>query len=102
MKQFVFLFALLVGLSVSVNAQTAGKKTKAKKAETTQMVAHGEKGHTCDANCKNPDGTFKVTLKDHVCTEACHTSGKCVMAHGEKGHTCDANCVKMQTPTNHE
>lgn len=51
MKQLIFLFALLLGLSASANAQTAGKKTKAPKAETTQMVAHGEKGHTCDANC---------------------------------------------------
>lgn len=31
-------------------------------------------------------------LKKHVCTEACHTSGKHVYKHGEKGHVCDANC----------
>ncbi|MEO5776211.1 MAG: hypothetical protein ABIQ27_04855 [Flavobacterium sp.] len=34
-------------------------------------------------------------LKKHVCTEACHKAGKCVLAHGEKGHKCDANCKKM-------
>jgi hypothetical protein len=95
MKQLFLLFVLLLSISFSASAQTTNEKTKAKKAETIQMVVHGEKGHTCDANCKNPDGTYKVILKDHVCTGACHTTGKCVLAHGEKGHTCDANCKKM-------
>ncbi|MBI5916194.1 MAG: hypothetical protein HY842_12530 [Bacteroidetes bacterium] len=100
MKQLIFLFAFLLGLSFLANAQTAGNKAETQKAKTTQMVAHGEKGHTCDANCKNPDGSFKVTdLKDHVCTEACHAAGKCVLAHGEKGHVCDASCASP-TATN--
>lgn len=31
-------------------------------------------------------------LKDHVCTDACHTEGHCVFVHGEKGHVCDETC----------
>jgi hypothetical protein len=38
--------------------------------------------------------TEKVKLKDHVCTQACHDSGKHVYAHGEKGHVCTDACKK--------
>ncbi len=38
----------------------------------------------------------KPKLKKHVCTEACHKSGKCVKVHGEKGHKCDATCKKEE------
>lgn len=36
----------------------------------------------------------KVKHKDHVCTQACHDSGKHVYAHGEKGHVCTSACKK--------
>ena len=36
-----------------------------------------------------------MELKDHVCTDACHKSGKHVYVHGEKGHTCSDECKKM-------
>ena len=36
----------------------------------------------------------KMKLKDHVCTQACHDSGKHVYAHGEKGHVCTSACKK--------
>ncbi|MVT12155.1 hypothetical protein [Chitinophaga tropicalis] len=36
----------------------------------------------------------KMKLKDHVCTQTCHDSGKHVYAHGEKGHTCTDACKK--------
>ncbi len=36
----------------------------------------------------------KMKMKDHVCTQACHDSGKHVYAHGEKGHVCTSACKK--------
>lgn len=36
----------------------------------------------------------KTELKDHVCTEACQKSGKCVTVCGEKGHSCTSECEK--------
>ncbi|AEV98216.1 hypothetical protein A4D02_35310 [Niastella koreensis] len=36
----------------------------------------------------------KMKMKDHVCTQACHDSGKHVYAHGEKGHVCTDACKK--------
>lgn len=36
----------------------------------------------------------KMKLKDHVCTQACHDSGKHVYVHGEKGHVCTSACKK--------
>ena len=38
--------------------------------------------------------TEKMKLKAHVCTQACHDSGKHVYAHGEKGHVCTSDCKK--------
>jgi len=35
---------------------------------------------------------MKMELKDHVCSDACHEAGHCVMIHGEKGHKCSAEC----------
>lgn len=43
---------------------------------------------------KKENKTAKVKLKDHVCTQACHDSGKHVYAHGEKGHMCTSACKK--------
>jgi hypothetical protein len=37
----------------------------------------------------------KMKMKDHVCTQACHDSGKHVYAHGEKGHVCTDACKKQ-------
>ncbi|RFM30763.1 hypothetical protein [Chitinophaga silvisoli] len=37
---------------------------------------------------------MKMKMKDHVCTQACHDSGKHVYAHGEKGHVCTSACKK--------
>lgn len=92
---FAVLFTALT--VVSAQAQTA-KKMKPKKHQCTEQCAsgkhmykHGEKKHKCDASCKAMSNST-MELKDHVCTNACHSAGKCVMAHGEKGHTCDANC----------
>ncbi|HRI00915.1 MAG TPA: hypothetical protein PK006_07685 [Saprospiraceae bacterium] len=95
---FAVLFTALT--VVIAQAQTA-KKDKPKKHQCTEQCSngrhiykHGEKKHKCDASC-NPTSTT-IEMKDHVCTDACHSAGKCVMAHGEKGHTCDANCKKLK------
>jgi septal ring-binding cell division protein DamX len=71
MKQVILAVAIFIGISVSANAQTSSNK------ETKEEQ--------------------KMELKDHKCTEACHTSGHCVLAHGEKGHTCTVDCKKMET-----
>lgn len=92
---FAVLFTVLT--VVAAQAQTA-KKEKPKKHQCTEQCAngkhmykHGEKGHKCDASCKNSMSATTMELKDHVCTAACK-NGKHMYAHGEKGHTCDANC----------
>ncbi len=36
----------------------------------------------------------KAALKVHVCSDACHKVGKCVLVHGEKGHKCAEACKK--------
>lgn len=36
----------------------------------------------------------KAKMKEHVCTQSCHDSGKHVYAHGEKGHVCTSACKK--------
>jgi len=69
MKKLLFLIAIIAGLSAAANAQSS-TKTEKKQTQT-------------------------VDLKDHVCTDACHTSGHCVYAHGEKGHVCTAACKTM-------
>ena len=71
MKKLFFVIAIIVGLSAAANAQKSTKMEKMK--------------------------TQTVELKDHVCTDACHTSGHCVYAHGEKGHVCTADCKTMNT-----
>ncbi len=73
MKKTLMFLILLAGFSVAVNAQSTTTEKKKPKANTEQ-----------------------AQLKDHVCTDACHTSGKCVYAHGEKGHTCTAACAETQ------
>lgn len=51
--------------------------------------------HVCKTeSCKKKHAKKEAKEKDHVCTEACHTSGKCVIKHGEKGHVCDESCKK--------
>ena len=60
---------LLVSLSLATQAQD--KKQEPQKAKTEKMKP-----------------------KDHVCTQACHDSGKHVYAHGEKGHVCTSTCKK--------
>lgn len=69
----IFMVGLiLAGLSFSVQAQDVKKKQSRKmKAKTEQ-----------------------TTLKEHVCTQACHDTGKHVYAHGEKGHVCTDACKK--------
>ena len=69
MKKLFFVLAIIVGLSAAANAQKS-TNSEMKKTQT-------------------------VELKDHVCTDACHTSGHCVYAHGEKGHVCTAACKTM-------
>lgn len=65
--------------------------------------AHGKEGHTCDATCKaqhpSTDSTGNATtvsLKDHVCTDACK-NGNHVYVHGEKGHTCTDACKNQSS-----
>lgn len=61
----------------------------------TATAQETPKKHVCTTEkCKKKHAKKNAELKDHVCTEACHTSGKCVIKHGEKGHTCDASCKK--------
>ncbi|OQP39958.1 hypothetical protein A4H97_17225 [Niastella yeongjuensis] len=43
---------------------------------------------------EKPKKEKKMKLKEHVCTQACHDSGKHVYAHGEKGHVCTDACKK--------
>lgn len=45
------------------------------------------------ANAQQKHKTAK--LKKHVCTEACHKEGKCILAYGEKRDKCDTKCKKM-------
>lgn len=68
----IMLVVAIVGFAFAANAQSTKKESKKEKSKTEQMP-----------------------LKDHVCTDACHKSGKCVYAHGEKGHTCGEECKKM-------
>ncbi|MCX6208686.1 MAG: hypothetical protein NTZ59_04090 [Bacteroidetes bacterium] len=70
MKKLIFSTAILFAVGFTVNAQTAPMKEKKVKKEK------------------------KAELKDHLCTDACHKAGKCVMAHGEKGHKCSKECKK--------
>ena len=69
MKKLILSVVIVMGIGFAASAQTApAKETKAKKE--------------------------KKALKDHVCTDACHKAGKCVLVHGEKGHKCGAECKK--------
>lgn len=95
-KKIGFTVILTALTLVLAQAQT-DNKSKPKKHQCTEqcsttnhMYKHGEKKHKCDNSCKT--ASTSMELKDHVCTSACHSAGKCVMAHGEKGHTCDATC----------
>lgn len=109
MKKLVIICSMVLGISVSVNAQSDNKKDMSsdKKMEMKEHVctdackkaghcvyAHGEKGHVCTAECKAMEAKDnKMELKDHVCTAACK-DGKHVYAHGEKGHVCTEACKK--------
>lgn len=84
----VFLFTIISVLTV--NAQETPEKEKKQKHQCTEAFEngkhsfkHGEKGHKYDASCKTTE-VSKTELKDHVYTDACHNSGKCVKVHGEK------------------
>lgn len=70
MKKLLMSGILVMAIGFTATAQTA--PTKEKKGKTEK----------------------KAALKDHVCTDACHKSGKCVMVHGEKGHKCSDACKK--------
>ncbi len=123
MKHVLLMMVVLLGISVSVNAQTSSIKMKKEKHKVALkehvctdachtaghcMYAHGEKGHECTEECKKMDmkkmdmkkmktdgmEMKKMGLKDHVCTDACHNAGHCVFAHGEKGHECGDECKK--------
>jgi hypothetical protein len=76
MKKAILFLVLLASFSVAVNAQSSKSDKKKQAAKTEQ-----------------------APLKDHVCTDACHTSGHCVYAHGEKGHTCTAACAETKSAT---
>jgi hypothetical protein len=65
------LFATLILANLSLATQAQDKKQAPKKAKTEKMKP-----------------------KEHVCTQACHDSGKHVYAHGEKGHVCTSACKK--------
>jgi len=111
MKKLILGLAFVIGVAFSANAQTATKKNNSKsKAETVQLknhectsackagscsFAHGEKGHTCTAECKmmQTSKTEKMTIKEHVCTAQCK-DGMHMYAHNEKGHTCTEACKK--------
>jgi hypothetical protein len=70
MKKLLMSAVIVMAIGFAASAQTAPvKETKAKKEK-------------------------KAALKDHVCTDACHKAGKCVLAHGEKGHKCGETCKK--------
>lgn len=71
MKKLILAISFMVGISVVANAQNPSKKEMNK--------------------------THTIEMKDHVCTDACHTSGDCVYAHGEKGHVCTDECKTMST-----
>ena len=63
---------------------------------TLIVIGNGFAATAQDAKMQNKKSKKeKVALKDHVCTDACHKSGKCVMVHGEKGHKCTKECKKM-------
>lgn len=74
MKKAILFLVLLASFSVAVNAQTSKSAAKKQTAKTEQ-----------------------APLKDHACTDACHTSGKCVPAHGGKRHTCTAACAETKS-----
>jgi len=76
MKKAILFLVLLASFSVAVNAQSSKSDKKKQSAKTEQ-----------------------APMKDHVCTDACHTTGKCVPAHGEKGHTCTAACAETKSAT---
>ena len=69
MKKLLLSVVIVMGIGFAASAQTAPAKEKKLQKE-------------------------KVALKDHVCTEACKTAGKCVVVHGEKGHKCTKECKK--------
>jgi hypothetical protein len=96
-KKIGLALVIMTISAVSVNAQTTTKKVKATKHHCTaacangkHMYAHGEKKHTCTAECKQM-GNEKMALKVHVCTADCKDS-KHMYAHGEKGHVCTEAC----------
>lgn len=108
MKKVILALTMIIGLSVSVSAQTIPKKEK--QAETkmemkdhvctkacmngNHMYAHGEKGHTCTSDCKKMEAkNDNMPMKEHQCTAACK-DGKHMYAHGEKGHSCTQACKK--------
>lgn len=69
-SKILVTFCILGALSLTAQAQDK-KQEQPKKAKTEKMKP-----------------------KKHVCTQACHDSGKHVYAHGEKGHVCTNACKK--------
>lgn len=73
MKSVLKIFvAMLMLAHISLATMAQDKKQEAPKAKTEKKM--------------------KMKMKDHVCTQACHDSGKHVYAHGEKGHVCTSAC----------
>ena len=69
-----FFAATCILATLSLATQAQDKKQEQPKAKTEKKM--------------------KMKMKDHVCTQACHDSGKHVYAHGEKGHVCTDACKK--------
>ncbi len=74
----ISLLILLNGFSIAGFAQTTNAKKKMKTGTGVTMTS--------------------VPLKEHVCTDVCHT-GPHVYMHGEKGHSCTTACKKMSADT---
>jgi hypothetical protein len=70
MKKLLMSAVIVMAIGFTASAQTAPAKEKKAKTEK------------------------KAALKDHVCTDACHKAGKCVLVHGEKVHKCGEACKK--------
>lgn len=58
------------------------------------VMAMGFTATAQDAPMKKAKKEKKAALKNHICTDACHKAGKCVLVHGEKGHKCGETCKK--------
>lgn len=122
MKNLIFAIALFIGLTGTINAQTSSQEEQKEKAKTELrdhtctdacktagecVIAHGEKGHTCDATCKTMEST-KCNTKEAAKAKKCCSKTKAKdcsasskkgtenPAHGEKGHACTESCKMVK------